>query len=168
MIYSDFLRFQLVGNTQITLLASVPVSGKRDEFVTCQPLHLIYVPVGKHFVDVAKIDLMDMFGKEFPFAQDATLVLTLGFRPKERGDIRPENAVSSSNFHDGSFFTDSSERREQQAVPQNKPSLLSSKLHKRLSLGQEWEVALLELEYDHLWTNFRRSFKIVYILSSTG
>ena len=48
---------------------------------------------------------------------------------------------------------------------QNKALLFTTKVHKRLSLGQEWEVALLEMEYDHLWTNFTRSLKIVYILS---
>ena len=117
MIYSDFVLFQLVGNNQIPLLSSVPVSGKRGEFVTWQPLHPIYVPVGKNFVDVATIDVMDMFGKEFQFAQDATLVLTLGFRPKDRGYISPANTVSSSNFHDGAFYTDISERREQEDVP---------------------------------------------------
>ena len=82
MIYSDFVRFQLVGNTQIPLLASEQVSGKRGEFVTWQTLHPIYVTVGKNIVDVATIDVMDMFGKEFQFEQDATLVLTLCFRPK--------------------------------------------------------------------------------------
>ena len=69
------------------------------------------------FVDVATIDVLHMFGKEFPFAKDATLVLTLGFRPKDRGYISPENTVSSSNFHDGTFYTDISERREQEDVP---------------------------------------------------
>ena len=49
--------------------------------------------------------------------------------------------------------------------PQNKASLISTTLHKRLSLGQKWEVALLEMEYDQLLTNFTSSVKIVYILS---
>ena len=31
-IYSDFVRFQLMGKTQIALLATVPVSGKRASF----------------------------------------------------------------------------------------------------------------------------------------
>ena len=83
----------------------------------CQSLHTIYVQVGKHFVDVATIDVMDMFRKEFQFAQDASLVLRLGFRPKERGYISPENTVSSSNIHVGKFYTDISERREQEDVP---------------------------------------------------
>ena len=47
MIYSDLVHFQLVGNTQIPLLARVPVSGKRGELVTWQPLQVNYVPVGK-------------------------------------------------------------------------------------------------------------------------
>ena len=117
MIYSDFVRFQLVGNTQIPLLASVPVSEKRVEFVTWKSLHQIYVLVGKNFVDVATIDVMDMFGKEFPFAEDATLVLTLGFSSKDRVYIRPENAVSLSNCHEGALYTDISERQEQEDFP---------------------------------------------------
>ena len=73
--------------------------------------------VGKNFVDAATIDVMDMLGKEFQFAQDAIPVLTLGFRPKERGYISPDITVSSSNFHDGTFYTDISERGEQEDVP---------------------------------------------------
>ena len=108
---------------------------------------------------------MCMFGKGFQFAQDATLVLTLGFRPKDRVYISPENTVSSSNFHDEAFKLTLVSDGNKKMFPQNKASLFSTTLHNRLSLGQEWEVALLKMEYAQLWTNITSSLKMVYILS---
>ncbi|KAF0146331.1 MAG: hypothetical protein FD143_3341 [Ignavibacteria bacterium] len=83
-IYCDAIKYQICGDTQIPLLAVVPLQGRPMEscYWSCSPPY--YLPLNQKSFNTIEIKVCTPTGEGFPFSKDGTVVVQLHFR-RQRG-----------------------------------------------------------------------------------
>ena len=79
-IYCDVIKYQICGDTQIPLLAIVPLQGKPMEscYWSCNPPY--YLPLNQKSITTIEIKVCTPNGDLFPFSKDGMVVVQLHFR----------------------------------------------------------------------------------------
>lgn len=83
LVYTDFIKESLVGDTSAPLLRMLPMHrGKRGDYVSYECFPLQFKEVLSKEISSIRIVLRDDSGRELPFMNTGRVVLTLEFREK--------------------------------------------------------------------------------------
>ena len=83
-LYTDIIKYQIVGDTQAPLLGTLPVQGKHGEQVYWSFNTNYYMPVNKTSISTIEVRLCNETGDLIPFDPTSTTVCKLHFR-RRRG-----------------------------------------------------------------------------------
>jgi hypothetical protein len=80
-VYCDLIRPRVVGDSRVSLLRPVPVTGDHNKNVFLSFTNIHYLPLNTFSFNSVEIDIRDDTGKHIPFGKGRTVV-TLHFRKK--------------------------------------------------------------------------------------
>ena len=81
-IYSDIIKYQMVGDVQAPLLGILPVQGRYREQVFWHFTPPYYIPVSKNHIETIEIRLCTDTGEVFPILGNGKVISRLHFRRK--------------------------------------------------------------------------------------
>ena len=82
-VYANIVEAQIVGNSSVPMLRTVPVQGQVGDYVAKIYDQPHYLPVSVKQFDVVEINIMDELGKPVPF-ESGRVVVKLHFRPSRQ------------------------------------------------------------------------------------
>ena len=80
-VYTDIIKDQIVGDTQVPLLGALPVIEKPGNQLYWAFQHPLYVPITKNFIDTIEIKMTDETGKTIMF-KDGLAIVRLHIRKR--------------------------------------------------------------------------------------
>jgi hypothetical protein len=81
-IHCDAIKYQIVGNSQLPLLAILPIQGTPNEQCHWSFNPAYYLPLNPKSLTTLEIKICTAKGDPFPFGKDGVVVLQLHFRRK--------------------------------------------------------------------------------------
>ncbi len=78
-LYSDVVEDELVGDSKVPLLRTVPISGKRGDMVNINFPRPFFKPVTKGYINSIEIEIKDDTGKNISF-NSGKVICVLHFR----------------------------------------------------------------------------------------
>lgn len=84
-IYCDVIKFQIIGDSQAPLIATMPVQGSRNQHTFWEFNPPYYVPVNKKSIPSIEMKICTERAEPFPFDPHSWVVVRLHFR-KQRGN----------------------------------------------------------------------------------
>jgi hypothetical protein len=84
-VYSDVIKYQIVGDIQAPLIGTVPVQGKRGEQVYWSFSPAYYIPINKTAISTIELRLCNETGDLVPFDEGSDVLCKMHFRRRRGG-----------------------------------------------------------------------------------
>ena len=85
-IYTDILRYSIVGDSLSPLLRAFPINTSQNQLIHFTPSNAIYLPLEKSFLDTVRISIRDQRGKHINFSKGphSSVTVVISIRKKNK------------------------------------------------------------------------------------